>query len=505
MAIFTDVFAVRTGSSAAAGMTSQMSELSSRIFSFRKRLRSIGINEAARPSARGRSELPEDAVAASMTEAFNTLAHEVAKLPASVVDEPVVDTDLRSLRSEMQASKELLARIHRLADFTALLRACDDALSDLLEHIDSYPSPPIGPMAASHRSDSSLVPEEQLAARLTFTRDALSRMKTLARALADDPRIPAEHERILQTWTELEAMALDRINGQKSRPSSVISSGRSSRASVIKTSSASNATDSPRIRASLDVPRPRHSLDKKGSFSKLSASPKFLVPPAPNPNIRRAASGPAAGTGPPSRSSSRLSIASSIRSVSGPKFSSGSSSSNLFGTTFASRQRKDSTTSSNSYATPPMTRAPLTHSSASRPRAQTGTRTSSPALSDASFSGRLSLGGSRPPTSHSTWGRAPRLSLTSNTKSPPSVRTPASRPQRKPYVANPKNKLDVAVGDVMNKLPVDIKIELVADTWKDQSGKYWIGDMDPKLCFCRILRSQTVMVRVGGGWQELSR
>jgi hypothetical protein len=76
---------------------------------------------------------------------------------------------------------------------------------------------------------------------------------------------------------------------------------------------------------------------------------------------------------------------------------------------------------------------------------------------------------------------------------------------RKTYVANPKNKLDVAVGDVVNKLPVNINIEVVADTWKDQSGKYWIGDQEPKLCFCRILRSQTVMVRVGGGWQELSK
>lgn len=63
----------------------------------------------------------------------------------------------------------------------------------------------------------------------------------------------------------------------------------------------------------------------------------------------------------------------------------------------------------------------------------------------------------------------------------------------------------MAVGDVVNKLPVNINIEVVADTWKDQSGKYWIGDQDPKLCFCRILRSKTVMVRVGGGWCELSK
>ena len=309
-------------------------------------------------------------------------------------------------------------------------------------------------------------------------------------------------------------MALDRINGQKSRPASVISSGRSSRASVIKSSS-HVAKESPRVRASLDVPRPRQSLDKKGSFSKLSASPspgKFLVPPLPNPNIRRTASGPSVGTGTP-RSSSRLSIASTSRSVSGPMSGSGAStSSTLFGSTFSSRQRTSSVTSTtSSFASPPMLKRVLPNLPTSRPRAQTGqTRTSSPAISDASIPhGRSSLNIPRPPSSHSThsthstWGRAPRLSFPTQVKSPP--RKAASRPVRKPYVANPKNKLDVAVGDVVNKLPVEIKVELVADTWKDQSGKYWIGDTEPKLCFCRILRSQTVMVRVGGGWQELSR
>ena len=103
----------------------------------------------------------------------------------------------------------------------------------------------------------------------------------------------------------------------------------------------------------------------------------------------------------------------------------------------------------------------------------------------------------------SRWSRAPRLSFPNVPKqSPPRARVPQPK---KPYIANPQNKLDVAVGDVVNKLPVNINVEVVADTWKDQSGKYWIGDQDPKLCFCRILRSQTVMVRVGGGWSELSK
>lgn len=39
------------------------------------------------------------------------------------------------------------------------------------------------------------------------------------------------------------------------------------------------------------------------------------------------------------------------------------------------------------------------------------------------------------------------------------------------------------------------------DRYVDESGLYWIGD---KLYFCRILRSKMTMVRIGGGWSELS-
>jgi len=105
--------------------------------------------------------------------------------------------------------------------------------------------------------------------------------------------------------------------------------------------------------------------------------------------------------------------------------------------------------------------------------------------------------------STSTWSRATR-----DFSSIPPM-TPQKKkvipPVRKKYIADPKSKLDVAVGDVVNQLPVGINIESVAEGWRDQSGKYWIGNQEPKLCFCRILRSQTVMVRVGGGWTELSK
>ena len=93
--------------------------------------------------------------------------------------------------------------------------------------------------------------------------------------------------------------------------------------------------------------------------------------------------------------------------------------------------------------------------------------------------------------------------------------TPAKNAGR--YCSDPRNALDIAVGDIVNRMPMsvsvkpanvasfaDLSLSRRSSTTKDLSGQYWIGDPEPRLCFCRILPSSTVMVRVGGGWQELS-
>ncbi|CCL99169.1 uncharacterized protein FIBRA_01184 [Fibroporia radiculosa] len=479
-----DMFGFRLApSSIRHPMNQQGSDIQVRILELRKRLRSIHINEVARPTPRSDLPLPSDDVRKRMEADLSAVISEADSLPSSFPDKPLIEVEIRSLRSELQASIELMQNVHNLADFSVSLRQCDDALSDLLEHVDSYPSPPLSALAAPHVSDASLTPEEQLSARLTFTRNVIGTMASRYYIVADDPRTTPERERITQTWSELEAMGMDRVNGAKSRPGSVMSSGRSSRASV----SSSQASAKRK---------------KAAGYSKLSvgsADGRFLAPPALN--ARRSASGSSVGH---TRTPSKASIASSGRSVSGPM----SSSTTLHGSTFSSRQRTSSVSSTTSVKSP--LRQP--HLTPSRPRAQTGhalhtplhtPRTASPALSDASSISISRSNLSQSSTNRSSWARAPRQSFPTITKSPPRTRPGPS--VRKPYIANPKNKLDVAVGDVVNKLPVNINVEHVADTWKDQSGKYWIGDQDPKLCFCRILRSQTVMVRVGGGWSELSK
>ena len=481
-----DVFGLRVAPSPSPKKTRQESDLLDKVISLRRRLRSIGINEIARPAANSTSSnhLPTLEQYGKMNAHFTTILSELAALPSSM-SSPIAEMELRSLKLEAEASTELMKRIRQLADLSNVSHRCDMALSDLLEHIDSYPSPPAGPLSSTHVSAPRLPPEEQLGARMGFTRRTVAELAAYIESVKDDPRAISERQRIQQTWVELEEMGDDRICGKKSRPGSVLSSsGRNSSASAISSGAAGHTR-------------------KASGYSSLSVrgspSGRLLAPAHPTP--RRVASGDMAPRPRPSSKLSMLSTASISRSVSGPMAQS-STPSSLHSSTFASRQRTTSL-STNSPSNTPVKRPPIP----TRPRAQTRSRVS-PTPSETSTIARSAASYSRSSSSMSmsTWSRAPRQSFPTSNK----VQTPPRKnqpPPRKTYVANPKNKLDVAVGDVVNKLPdnVNINVEVVADTWKDQSGKYWIGDQEPKLCFCRILRSQTVMVRVGGGWQELSK
>jgi len=459
----------------------ELSDLQTLIFSLRKRLRSISINDVSRPASKSSARLPSQEQMKRMNQELTIISGEVFQLPASTEDSSV-DIELRSLKVEVDGSAELMKRVEKLANLSDAVHLCDAALSDLLEHIDSYPASPLGPLSSSHTTPINLPSEEQLLARLSFTRSAVEDMNTQFTAVADDSRAVAERKRILQTWSELEDMGNDRIGGKKSRPTSVISSGRDSSG---RNSSGRNSSAS-----AVSSRRPRKTTGYTDLSAESSSSrSRFLVPSLPNP--RRAVSG---STELHNRPSSQMSSMSTNRSVSGPLGFS------LHGSTFASRQR---TTSLSASTSTPVRRSSGTPFSS---RAQTGQskRSGSPRFSDSSTYSHSVLGPSRSSTSMSTWSRAPRPSLSTMPRgSTPQRKAPVA--SRKTYIADPKSKLDVAVGDVVNKLPVGINIEGLSETWKDQSGKYWIGDQDPKLCFCRILRSQTVMVRVGGGWAELSK
>ena len=441
-------------------------EVMLRVKMIMQKLHSLALGTICSPSPytrSGPSSLPTVTTFERLSGTLIGIKDEAKSLPSTSTSQAVIQ-ELARLRQAITSASIQLKRIEQLARVSTLVGTCDDAFSDLLNHIDSYPSLPDNSGSSSNLAPPES-PEELLSIRVTSTKNAVSELSELFAVVADDPRAQAEHSRIIQTWEELMDMAMDRISGRSvSRQASTSgqSSGRNSSAST----------------KSAQVANP-----KRGLYNTLSQGSKALQPPA----MQRRAVSNSGSTRQQKQQPQRPVQNQATRTVSGPVPRDANSS--LYKSTFASRQRTMSTVSNSS--TPP-----------SRPSSVMGKERRTSALPNTVS--RSSLSSVKSSSPKGTWARAPRQSFSSIER----PQTPQNKPvsvRRKQYIPNPSNKLDVAVGDVVNKLPVDIEIEVVADTWKDQSGKYWIGGEDPKLCFCRILRSQTVMVRVGGGWTELSK
>lgn len=109
----------------------------------------------------------------------------------------------------------------------------------------------------------------------------------------------------------------------------------------------------------------------------------------------------------------------------------------------------------------------------------------------------------RPPVMPATrrTGTFPRTTAKTAPPAAAAVVSRASSRTPETYKADPKNDLDVALGDIVNDSPYKIGVKMVPG----EVGKYWFGREKPKLAYCRVLRSRMVMVRVGGGWVELSQ
>lgn len=468
-------------------------EFEARVSMLRRRLSALALEDVASSS----NILPTSDQTRCLRKELTDLVNEVDFLPPGI-DDKMTNAVFRSFQAELDVAKEQIQRLERLSGLNSRIQSCDTALSDLLEHIDNYPAPPA--VSKSSFSTTKMSSPEQLLARVKSTKDAINSIDDFAQPLLPDTRVAAERSRMLQTWNDLADMANDRID-RKSQPGSTID--------CYESSSERSATSVRTLSSGMT----RSSHSKKESYSGLSLGPKPSGPTRgglsasrhPVSTQRNVKSGSSVvKLRPPSKPST------TSRSVSNPF------SASLYQPTFSSRQRATSLLSSNNAPLPPLAKRP-SHN-ALRSKTPTGSRTprpTSPITSESSSSrsilptsrhsrasrGRASMSGN----GGSTWSRAPRDSLSSIL--PPSAATFQKKEQslpRKKYVPNPKSKLDVAVGDVVNNLPVGINIEGLTETWQDKSGKYWIGNQDPKLCFCRILRSETVMVRVGGGWQELS-
>lgn len=441
------------------------SEAATRAQSLKKRLKCIGLTDLAIPGSASSSALPTEEAADCLLVSFKSIEIEAKELLESCTGD-VLDAELHSLKAEVELSRGQLTRIQQLSRLFSSTILCDSAFSEFLDYIDSHEGPSHAPSQSTSLPSST---GEILSERMARTKSVFEDMIEQYHPVADDPRAAAEYNRLKQTWEELAEMAVEKLNGRVSRPgsASAFNSGRSSKAS------------------SRD--------ERKGKYDNLSVSSRDGFLDSPFMQRRSVSSSSAASASalkqprePTYRSRMPGFKSYNTRSVSGPA-SPPMPSRSLFSSTFSSRQRTTSISSVASSGVPGV-----------KPSSTSITikRRMSSALSELPRTGSPVM----QPNPRGTWSRAPRKSLLGPA-------TPESHQQNKAkkYIANPENKLDVALGDVINNLPVDINVEAVINTWKDKSGKYWIGGDEPKLCFCRILRSQTVMVRVGGGWQELSK
>lgn len=506
--LLVDVFGLQVTPGHKRTVSKEELDLKVVIASLRTRLRSLSLQSIIRPTSKAGTSskspaptpLPTQKDADDLRDQYNEIVSSFAQLPARLQDASA-QAELKSLQFEMEAAKGMMTRVLTLAAFSSSSTTCDNALSDLLEHLDSYPAPPLE-TTAPHQSDPSLSPEGQLSDRVGFTGAQIDAMKEAARGLGDDERVAAERTRLQQTWTELWEMSMDKINGIPSRPPSSVHTP--------------SETGSQRY-INLNIEADFTPIGKQGSFSSLrrsratSSLSNLAAAPSPTAASHPPHLGIGLGRSPrsisinktpiPSRSSSRV----STRSISGPIASSSkpggppsSFSGNVHGSTFSSRQRtmSNASTAGESSTTP-------RRMGVSRGRIPSGMMT--PTGNEFSSP---SAPGTR--SAFASLGRTPKSSLANSTSGPSRstpLRSPMEQPvrKRKQYIPNQKHRVDVAVAKVVNELDPEYNVTVEPVSWKDQSGKYWIGDKDPKLCFCRILRSQTVMVRVGGGWVELSK
>lgn len=465
----------------------------------RRRLRGLSLENWVTPipdSAQA-SVLPTKSYVAQSEVVFDEISSTFRGIPTTMDDSEVQESH-QTLHKELEHARELLDRCRALSVVSSKAAECDASLSDLLEHVDGYPSAPIAELQSPHVSDPSKPPEEQLAARLAYTQNLVQEFEAASKPLSSDGRVAAETERLDQTWTELQEMCTDRLQN-KSRPSTAsghgFPSGRGSSMSSRSNSSAPSGRSTSSLRAMLEkTPVAKKKKDREslglGRSPRPSATMPVTTPRQVSRTVSKTHSGRTASVALNARQERLEPKLAKKRSVSGPLVSPNSS---LHQSTFSSRQR----TASNTLGLDPVTPTKPSYSGSRSPfKTPKGLRPPSPDLSETSS---IQSKG-RSVSAHS------RISGPSFGKPPP--RPPASKSAvRKPYVANPKNKLDVAVGNVVNKMAVNVPIQAVTSSgWEDKSGKYWIGDdEEARLCFCRILRSQTVMVRVGGGWCELSK
>ncbi|GAA5907905.1 hypothetical protein JCM6882_001522 [Rhodosporidiobolus microsporus] len=472
-------------------------------------------------------QLPSSADAAEVRRQVADCRAQLEDLETSS-PELLVWTDVDGLKHELEEKDEASKRVVALADLGAKVDVADQALSDLLNSIDAAAPDAALPPDVDDDSPPALPLPEALAR----ASDGIAAVRLTAVPLIDDERVERTIHRIEETWSEMLSMVeADRPLSSASsistpsqpslrpRPPSSASSRTSSRASTRTPSargpsrpssetsslrSSTRPTSRPPSSASSTASKAssRPSTVQSASVSTRPSSAALLAPRTPRKN--RDEEDMFATPTPRRRVKSGLPVPSTVHRAVSPlprapptvvrPFSfntptkrdlAQSTSSIPRRRVPSSASRRDSTASVSSSVnlfSPPMQRISSTSTTSSSRRDSLASSVSSVSgsLRRSSYSSRKSVG---------ALAKSPRPGTIRST---PPRRTQAYRPK--------DNKLDRAVGDIVNSLSIHVPIAVADGKWTDDSGVYLIGG---RLVFCRILRSKQVMCRTGGGWENL--
>ncbi|BGP17048.1 hypothetical protein JCM10213v2_005057 [Rhodosporidiobolus nylandii] len=431
--------------------------------------------------------------------------------------------DVDGLRSDIAKKEKQAKRMMALADFGEKVDVADGALSNLLDAVDAAdPSfPPSSPLPDS--APALPLPDAISAASATVTS-----LRLAAIPLVDDARVERAIQRVEETWSEMLSMVEPPRAGSAASSAST-TSRRSLRQRVSDISSRASSRSSSRASTHTSF---QHVPSRPSS---QSSSFRSSTRPTSRPPSSAASSGSRSSRPPSSRTASVRSSVSAVfapetprrptkeddaatptarhQGKSGlplPSFPSLRSVSPLPKATptvvrpfsFNTPSKRDIAGSTSSI--PRRTASTLTRRDSissvasalfSPPMMQRGLSASSTSSRRESLASSISSAGRHGDRRSSYESRYSIASLGRST----SRSTPPKRTQ--PYRPNMKSKLDRQVGDIVNSLAIHIPIEVAQEGRRtDESGQYWIGG---RLYFCRILRSKMVMVRIGGGWQNL--
>ncbi|KAK4701836.1 hypothetical protein P7C70_g4387, partial [Phenoliferia sp. Uapishka_3] len=410
------------------------------------------------------------------------------------------DLDFRyqPLRSALESKWLESERMAALSDFRDRIAGADTALSDLLTSIDAA-TPGLDMPPASRPSTPSGSPSLSLPlneALLDATR-AVTKARKEAVPLIDDPRVETHIARIEQAFSEMTAMVED-LHFSTARPASSASSVQSSRSSRhFQHSRPPSRQQAPSRETSFTGSSRLSSSSRLSTAS--SKAPSSSRPPVssrlPSPRLDFGMATPRKPKASQIPTPTPRSRVSSMAATVPKAFAFGLARRPLSKSTSGVEGRRASLGASLIGDSPILSNR-LRTSTSSRRESSSSSRRDSLASSTSSTSRRSSMFTSPTPT------RGPRSITGSEGRRRLSYpHYPSPSWAKSHYKANPKRNVDVEVGRIVNDFPGNVPIKAAENETKIDSGMYWIGE---RLYFCRILRSKTAMVRVGGGWRELS-